>query len=140
MSYTARELLEDHPCIDYIVQGEAEEAFTSFVKAIRTGHSPVDPVIPGILGREQGNIQGSEEAVEVKDLSTIPFPYTEEDMLTLGNKIVYYESSRGCPFSCSIVYLEIATLYDSFPRTGNRRVSLVRRAQCKTGEVCGSYV
>ena len=100
VSYTARELLEDHPYIDYIVQGEAEEAFTSFVKAIRTGHSPVDPVIPGILGREQGNIRGSEEAVEVKDLSTIPFPYTEEDMLTLGNKIVYYESSRGCPFSC----------------------------------------
>lgn len=100
VSYTARELLEDHPYIDYIVQGEAEEAFTSFVKAIRTGHSPVDPVIPGILGRELGKIQGSEEAVEVKDLSTIPFPYTEEDMLTLGNKIVYYESSRGCPFSC----------------------------------------
>lgn len=100
VSYTARELLEDHPYIDYIVQGEAEEVFTAFVKAIRTGQSPVDPVIPGILGREQGNIQGSEEAVEVKDLSTIPFPYTEEDMLTLGNKIVYYESSRGCPFSC----------------------------------------
>ena len=100
VSYTARELLEDHPCIDYIVQGEAEEAFTSFVKAIRTGQSPVNPVIPGILGREQGHIQGSEEAVEVTDLSTIPFPYTEEDMLTLGNKIVYYESSRGCPFCC----------------------------------------
>ena len=100
VSYTARELLEDHPYIDYIVQGEAEEAFTSFVKAICTGQSPVNPVIPGILGREQGTIQGSEEAVEVKDLSTIPFPYTEEDMLTLGNKIVYYESSRGCPFSC----------------------------------------
>ena len=100
VSYTARELLEENPYIDYIVQGEGEEAFTSFVKAIRMGQSPVSPVIPGILGREQGHVQGSEEAVEVKDLSTIPFPYTEDDMLTLGNKIVYYESSRGCPFCC----------------------------------------
>ena len=116
VSYTARELLEDHPYIDYIVQGEAEDAFISFVKAIRTGHSPVDPVIPGILGREQGNIQGSEEAVEVKDLSTIPFPYTEEDMLTLGNKIVYYESSRGCPFSCQYCLSGNRNTVRFFPR------------------------
>ena len=43
---------------------------------------------------------GSTEAVEVKDLSTIPFPYVEEDMIDLEHKIIYYESSRGCPFSC----------------------------------------
>ena len=116
VSYTARELLEEHPYIDYIVQGEAEEAFTSFVKAIRTGQSPVNPVIPGILGREQGTIQGSEEAVEVKDLSTIPFPYTEEDMLTLGNKIVYYESSRGCPFSCQYCLSGNRNTVRFFPR------------------------
>ncbi len=36
---------------------------------------------------------------EVTDLSTIPFIY--EDMSLFEHKIVYYESSRGCPFSCS---------------------------------------
>ena len=47
-----------------------------------------------------GSILGSAEVVEVRDLSTIPFPYTEEDMEDLEHKIIYYESSRGCPFSC----------------------------------------
>ena len=116
VSYTARELLEEHPYIDYIVQGEAEEAFTSFVKAIRMGQSALNPIIPGILGREQGHIQGSEEVVEVKDLSTIPFPYTEEDMLTLGNKIVYYESSRGCPFCCQYCLSGNRNTVRFFPR------------------------
>ncbi len=32
-------------------------------------------------------------------MSTIPFCY--EDMEQFKNKIIYYESSRGCPFSCS---------------------------------------
>ena len=116
VSYTARELLEEYPYIDYIVQGEAEEAFTSFVKAIRTGQSALNPIIPGILGREQGHIQGSEEVAEVKDLSTIPFPYTEEDMLTLGNKIVYYESSRGCPFCCQYCLSGNRNTVRFFPR------------------------
>ncbi|HQA53045.1 MAG TPA: cobalamin B12-binding domain-containing protein, partial [Spirochaetota bacterium] len=31
----------------------------------------------------------------------IPFPYTEEELSSAENKILYYESSRGCAFSCS---------------------------------------
>ena len=57
-------------------------------------------MIPGVRGRRNDSILGSAEAVEVRDLSTIPFPYTEEDMDDLEHKIIYYESSRGCPFSC----------------------------------------
>lgn len=56
--------------------------------------------IPGVLGRENGRIVGSHQLAEVKDLNTIPFPYTEEDMADLEHRIIYYESSRGCPFHC----------------------------------------
>ena len=100
VSFTADELLERCPNIDYIVQGEGEEAFHALVTALQLGNDGLDPVIPGVRGRSNGCILGSAEAVEVRDLSTIPFPYTEEDMEDLEHKIIYYESSRGCPFSC----------------------------------------
>ena len=100
VSFTADELLERCPNIDYIVQGEGEEAFHALVTALQLGNDGLDPVIPGVRGRRDGSILGSVEAVEVRDLSTIPFPYTEEDMDDLEHKIIYYESSRGCPFSC----------------------------------------
>ena len=100
VSFTADELLTRCPNIDYIVQGEGEEAFHALVTALKLGNDGLDPVIPGVRGRRDGSILGSVEAVEVRDLSTIPFPYTEEDMDDLEHKIIYYESSRGCPFSC----------------------------------------
>lgn len=100
VSFTADELLERCPNIDYIVQGEGEEAFHALVTALQLGNDGLNPVIPGVRGRRNGCILGSAEAVEVRDLSTIPFPYTEEDMDDLEHKIIYYESSRGCPFSC----------------------------------------
>ena len=100
VSFTADELLERCPNIDYIVQGEGEEAFHALVTALHLGNDGLDPVIPGVRGRRDGSILGSLEAVEVSDLSSIPFPYTEEDMEDLEHKIIYYESSRGCPFSC----------------------------------------
>ena len=100
VSFTADELLERCPNIDYIVQGEGEEAFHALVTALQLGNDGLNPVIPGVRGRRNGSILGSLEAVEVSDLSSIPFPYTEEDMDDLEHKIIYYESSRGCPFSC----------------------------------------
>ena len=100
VSFTADELLERCPNIDYIVQGEGEEAFHALITALQLGNDGLDPVIPGVRGRRGGSILGSLEAVEVSDLSSIPFPYTEEDMEDLEHKIIYYESSRGCPFSC----------------------------------------
>ena len=100
VSFTADELLERCPNIDYIVQGEGEEAFHALVTALQLGNDGLDPVIPGVRGRRDSSILGSLEAVEVSDLSSIPFPYTEEDMEDLEHKIIYYESSRGCPFSC----------------------------------------
>ena len=100
VSFTADELLERCPNIDYIVQGEGEEAFYALVTALQLGNDGLNPVIPGVRGRRDGSILGSLEAVEVSDLSSIPFPYTEEDMEDLEHKIIYYESSRGCPFSC----------------------------------------
>ena len=54
VSYTARRILEQHPYIDYIVQGEGEEAFAKLTAKLQAGESPLEPAITGILGRETG--------------------------------------------------------------------------------------
>ncbi len=56
--------------------------------------------IPGITYREcvDGFIHNNEDAAMV-DMSTIPFVYN--NLNDFQNRIIYYESSRGCPFSCS---------------------------------------
>ena len=101
VSFTADEILNRCHAVDYVVQGEGEEAFYQLIKALTNGKDGLTEEIAGVRGRHiSGQLMGSTETVEVKDLSTIPFPYVEEDMVDLEHKIIYYESSRGCPFSC----------------------------------------
>ena len=55
--------------------------------------------VPGIAYRKRDKTVAFTGMAEPVDMSTIPFCY--EDMEQFKNKIIYYESSRGCPFSCS---------------------------------------
>lgn len=98
VSYTAREILEQYPDIDYVFQGEGEIIVPSFVRDLENGGSGT--TVPGVLGRVDGTIQGSETFQEVPDLDKLPFPYEQQDFSQLAHKIIYYESSRGCPFHC----------------------------------------
>ncbi|MBE6080826.1 MAG: DUF4080 domain-containing protein, partial [Veillonella sp.] len=138
VTYTARRILEKHPYIDYIVQGEGEEAFAKLTAKLQAGESPLEPAIIGILGRDRDDdssgkrsqesgttsvtgdevsaIKGSEDVAEVADLGTIPFPYDESDMVDLEHKIIYYESSRGCPFHCQYCLSGNANTVRFFPQ------------------------
>ncbi|HEY1405952.1 MAG TPA: DUF4080 domain-containing protein [Spirochaetota bacterium] len=51
----------------------------------------------------QNDFQTDEKIIARTNISfaDIPFPYTEDDFAALAGKYIYYESSRGCPFSCS---------------------------------------
>lgn len=98
VSYTARQILEDYPHIDYVLQGEGEEMLPAFLKELERGGDGTD--VPGVLGRVGGVIKGSEAFQEVADLDSLPFPYEHQDFRQLDHRIMYYESSRGCPFHC----------------------------------------
>ena len=87
VSFTADEILNRCHAVDYVVQGEGEEAFYQLISALQNGKDGLGEEIPGVRGRHiTGQLMGSTEAVEVKDLSTIPFPYVEEDMEDLEHK------------------------------------------------------
>lgn len=98
VSYTARDVLSDHPDIDYVIQGEGEDVWPAFIRELEAGRDGTNLV--GVLGRIDGAIKGNEIFREVADLDTLPFPYEGEDFQNLAHKIMYYESSRGCPFHC----------------------------------------
>ncbi|HWQ75887.1 MAG TPA: DUF4080 domain-containing protein, partial [Syntrophomonas sp.] len=98
VSYDAEQLLQAHPEIDYIVRGEGEVTLLELLTAL-SNRGTVGG-IAGITYRQGDVVSSNPDRPLLKDLDEIPFPYPE-DMKDFSDKIVYYESSRGCPYNCS---------------------------------------
>lgn len=108
VSYTAVQILRECPQIAGIMRGEGEETFLELVKYYVDGEGSLDE-IPGITFRKRPGTAvcqrpGADEIREnpwrsILSMDRLPFVY--EDMTPFQNRIIYYESSRGCPFSCS---------------------------------------
>lgn len=115
VSYETESFLGCHPQITGVMIGEGEKTFCELaeyyageirsnkeakeIKEIQTMKQSVN------LGEIAGIAYRNEEEIvftaprEMLDLSDIPFCYDEAG--DFKNRIIYYESSRGCPFSCS---------------------------------------
>ena len=98
VSYETASFMEAFPMVDYVVRGEGEEAVAALCKYLMAGESGAG--IPGVAWREpNGTHEG--QAVVVSSLDDVPFPYMEEELAGIRERILYYETSRGCPFSCA---------------------------------------
>ena len=98
-SYDAVHLMDELPEVELIMQGEGEETFTRLVEACECGTEICFSELPGIvLRRFDGTIEVHRPA-PLMNLDDIPFSYG--DLSGLEHRIIYYESSRGCLFSCS---------------------------------------
>ena len=98
VSYDAKEVLKRMPEVTGVMFGEGEETFLELMQYYH-GEGKELSEIKGITYRNQDGTVIENEWRAVIDLSTVPFVY--EDMEDFKHKIIYYESSRGCPFSCS---------------------------------------
>lgn len=98
VSYDAKHVLERMPQVTGVMFGEGEATFLELMKYY---HKEIDSLekIKGIAYRKENGKICQNEWREVMNLSDVPFVY--EDMQDFKNKIIYYETSRGCPFSCS---------------------------------------
>ncbi|MBV1819153.1 B12-binding domain-containing radical SAM protein [Anaerosalibacter bizertensis] len=97
VSFDGEEILKKYDFVDFIIYGEGEITFREFIiKLISENREYID--VKGLIYREEGKIVKNEPRPFIEDLDIIPSPY--EDLSGLKNKIVYYESSRGCPFNC----------------------------------------
>ncbi|MBQ6936982.1 MAG: cobalamin-dependent protein, partial [Clostridia bacterium] len=97
VSYDAEEIMRDNPWVDYIISGEGEKAVKALLGAIKNS-SPLENV-PSLTYRKDGKILCT-PLIKPSDINEYEFPY-DETIRDFKGKIIYYESSRGCPFSCA---------------------------------------
>ena len=84
VSYDAQDVLKKLPFLAGVMTGEGEKTFVK------------------LLGSDWDDLQWGQvyESIPV-NMDELPFVYDKMDMSELQHRIPYYESSRGCPFSCS---------------------------------------
>lgn len=97
VSYDAEKFLTEMPEMTGVMVGEGEKTFHDLLEFYIDGKDRLEE-ISGIAYRTGDKIIHNGWR-ELMDLSAIPFVY--EHLEKFENRIIYYESSRGCPFSCS---------------------------------------
>jgi len=97
VSFDSEQVLKNN-AIDLIIRGEGENVISQIIKG-DTSY--------GCAFIKDGKYIDNGYAI-VKDLNDIPFIFTEEVLGVEKNKIMYYESSRGCPYNC--IYCLSSTL------------------------------
>lgn len=108
MNGLAEHWFAKHPQLDFIIEGEGEVAWQGLLEC--NGDWAAAPglwwkqYVPaseaGGSDSEQGFQLIHNEHAGYVNLSEIPFYYSDEDLQNLSKRIIYYESSRGCPFGC----------------------------------------
>ena len=107
VSYGTEDFLRKNKEVDFVICGEGEQTVLQFLtatKGLTCGQAKellyYHP-IPGVAFLRNGEYLYGGENVPLCNLDEIPFLYTEDELPQLKNRILYYESSRGCPFHCS---------------------------------------
>ena len=100
VSYDAEAVLRELPEVKGIMAGEGEETFYHLVEQYMAEEHPAFlSAQPGLIFRKKDGGIHTGMPAPLMDLSRIPFSYG--NLEGLEHRIIYYESSRGCPFSCS---------------------------------------
>ena len=98
VSYDAEKFLTENPEFKGVMVGEGEETFRELAGYYVEKNPQNLKNMTGICYRDGDQIIHNGWR-QIMDLSKIPFIY--KDLSDFKNRIIYYESSRGCPFSCS---------------------------------------
>lgn len=97
VSYDSKQCLDDHEELMGIMIGEGEQTFLELVQYYVEGAGNLNQ-ISGLIYKEENRVIQTSKRIPLS-MDWLPFPY--DDMKIFQNRILYYESSRGCPFSCS---------------------------------------
>lgn len=113
VSYTSETVLQKEAALDFVVMGEGEKTIAHITENFFVNGMSSLKTIPGVVYRDSLDSTSiiKTPQSEPVELDELPFPYEQflpenqqigiEDAIDSENRIFYYESSRGCPFSCS---------------------------------------
>lgn len=96
VSFDTETFMKGNDAIDIVAIGEGEETFRELILSLKTDNDY--SLVQGIAFRARGQIIFTEPRSIMHSMDILPFPYEDEKLE--DNKILYYESSRGCPFNC----------------------------------------
>ena len=101
VSYDAVEFLKKNPAFFGVMVGEGEETFHELAGYYIERKPETLSGIRGVAFHDETKVPDIVHTGwrELMDLSKVPFAYS--NLTEFKNRIIYYESSRGCPFSCS---------------------------------------
>lgn len=99
VSYEVEGFIRKHKEVTGVMMGEGEETFAQLCEYyVEAGEKGLKNIL-GIAYRKEEDEVVVNPWRPILDMSKLPFVY--EKMDDFSNRIIYYESSRGCPFSCS---------------------------------------
>ena len=98
VSYDAVDVLTRLRQVTGVMKGEGEETFLELLEYYHGRRETLEEIAGITFRTENGEIRENEWR-DVMDLSRVPFVY--EDLSLFEHKIIYYETSRGCPYRCS---------------------------------------
>lgn len=101
--YDAEDFLKEMPQVTGVICGEGEETFAEVVRTYAQWEKQEQEPgkladVPGIVYRDGEKLVFTGNR-DILNMDELVFPY--ENLSLFEHKIIYYESSRGCPFSCS---------------------------------------
>lgn len=98
--FKADELMKQYSEIDYIITGEGERPFAKLAEELETKAVPNLANIPALSFRQGGEILRTQPLPLPRE-EHLPYRYSKADIEALTHRIIYFESSRGCPFRCA---------------------------------------
>ena len=98
VSYDSYDAMKKYDFVDYILYGEGELIFRDLVLHLQ-GKMEINDV-NGLVYRQGNEIIVNKPMELLQNLDEITSPYENLNPREYENRIVYYESSRGCPFNC----------------------------------------
>ena len=99
VSYDAEKVLQRYPFVDLVMVGEGENTFREYAAFLLGEGAEKRSDIAGLCYRkEDGKAVFTAPRMPMK-MDDLVFPY--RDLEQMENRIIYYETIRGCPFSCS---------------------------------------
>jgi len=117
-SFGTFELMHNHPAIDFVIKGEGEAVFRQLAEALSepdTGLPPGSALeeIDNLFFRDGRDISTGPHGRGYLQLDSIPSPF-EAGLVDLEKPLTYYETSRGCPFSCAFCLSSVEGQVRSF--------------------------
>jgi len=112
VSFGVFELMHANPAVDFVVKGEGERPFRQLLEAL-DGKQALDG-IENLFHRDNGDIVAGLSGNQRPALEMIPSPFLA-GLVDMDKPLTYYETSRGCPFSCAFCLSSVEGQVRSFP-------------------------